>query len=141
MSTADLVFGGCLLLGGGLLLLTLIFDDLFGGFLNAIHFGLDLGGVSPTPVLLGFVAMFGVGGLLGIHGFGVGVGLATLIGVVAGVIGAGGGVGGVQGPGGAPATRPVRPQGIGGSSRPPPVGVPAHPFRRGLFTFAGPPPH
>ena len=71
MSTADLVFGGCLLLGGGLLLLTLIFDDLFGGFLNAIHFGLDLGGVSPTPVLLGFVAMFGVGGLLGIHGFGV----------------------------------------------------------------------
>src|SRR5207244_6866170 len=87
LSTADLVFGGCLLLGGGLLLLTLIFDDLFGGFLNAIHFGLDLGGVSPTPVLLGFVAMFGVGGLLGIHGFGVGVGLATLIGVVAGVIG------------------------------------------------------
>jgi membrane protein implicated in regulation of membrane protease activity len=88
MTTADLVFGGCLLIGGGLLLLTLIFDDLLGGFLNAIHFGLDLGGVSPTPVLLGFVAMFGVGGLLGIHGFGVGVGLATLVGVVAGVVGA-----------------------------------------------------
>src|SRR2546423_8789492 len=88
MTTADLVFGGCLLIGGGLLLLTLIFDDLFGGFLNAIHFGLDLGGVSPTPVLLGFVAMFGVGGLLGIHGFWLGVGIATLIGVVAGVIGA-----------------------------------------------------
>ena len=33
--------------------------------------------------------MFGVGGLLGIHGFGIGVGLATLVGVVAGVIGAG----------------------------------------------------
>src|SRR5439155_1067680 len=89
MTTADLVFGGCLLIGGGLLLLTLIFDDLLGGFLNAFHFGLDLGGVSPTPVLLGFVAMFGVGGLLGIHGFGIGVGLATLVGVVAGVIGAG----------------------------------------------------
>src|SRR5437879_10107944 len=89
MTTADLVFGGCLLIGGGLLLLTLIFDDLLGGFLNAFHFGLDLGGVSPTPVLLGFVAMFGVGGLLGIHGFGIGVGLATLGGVVAGVIGAG----------------------------------------------------
>src|SRR2546421_782166 len=88
MSTADLVFGGCLLIGGGLLLLTLIFDDLLGGFLNAFHFGLDLGGVSPTPVLLGFVAMFGVGGLLGVHGFGIGVGLATLVGVVAGVIGA-----------------------------------------------------
>jgi membrane protein implicated in regulation of membrane protease activity len=88
MTTADLVFGGCLLIGGGLLLLTLIFDDLLGGFLNAFHFGLDLGGVSPTPVLLGFVAMFGVGGLLGIHGLGIGVGLATLVGVVAGVIGA-----------------------------------------------------
>src|SRR5438067_141686 len=88
MSTADLVFGGCLLIGGGLLLLTLIFDDLLGGFLNALHFGLDFGGVSPTPVLLGFVAMFGVGGLLGVHGFGIGVGLATLVGVVAGVMGA-----------------------------------------------------
>ena len=52
MTTADLVFGGCLLVGGGLLLLTLIFDDLFGGFLNAIHVGFDLGGVSPTPMLL-----------------------------------------------------------------------------------------
>jgi len=89
MTTADLVFGGCLLIGGGLLLLTLIFDDQLGGFLNAFHFGLDLGGVSPTPVLLGFVAMFGVGGLLGIHGLGIGVGLATLVGVVAGAIGAG----------------------------------------------------
>jgi membrane protein implicated in regulation of membrane protease activity len=68
--------------------MTLIFDDLLGGFLNAFHFGLDLGGVSPTPVLLGFVAMFGVGGLLGINGFGLGVGLATLVGVVAGVVGA-----------------------------------------------------
>jgi membrane protein implicated in regulation of membrane protease activity len=89
MSTADLVFGGCLLIGGGLLLMTLIFDDLLGGFLNAFHFGLDLGGVSPTPVLLGFVAMFGVGGLLGIHGLGIGIGLATLVGVIAGAIGAG----------------------------------------------------
>src|SRR2546430_12229560 len=103
MTAADLVFGGCLLVGGGLLLLTLIFDDLFGGVLNAIHFGLDLGGVSPTPVLLGFVAMFGVGGLLGIHGFGVGVGIATLIGVVAGGIGAGGVLGAF------PALRPARP--------------------------------
>src|SRR6266852_3773521 len=89
MSTADVVFGVCLLVGGGLLLLTLIFDDLFGGLLNAIHLGFDLGGVSPTPVLLGFVAMFGIGGLLGLHSFNAGVGGATLIGVVAGVLGAG----------------------------------------------------
>ena len=78
MSTADLVFGACLLIGGGLLLLTLIFDDLFGGVLNAIHFGFDLGGVSPTPVLLGFVAMFGVGGLAGLHTFSQGAGGAKI---------------------------------------------------------------
>ena len=89
MTTADLVFGGCLLIGGGLLLLTLIFDDLLGGFLNAFHFGLDLGGVSPTPVLLGFVAMFGVGGLFGLHSLNLGAGPATLVGVVAGALGAG----------------------------------------------------
>src|SRR5207237_1513688 len=62
---------------------------LFGGFLNALHVGFDLGGVSPTPMLLGFLAMFGIGGLLGIHSFGVGVGLATLIAVFVGLIGAG----------------------------------------------------
>src|SRR2546428_14030989 len=78
MSTADLVFGGCLVLGGGLLLLTLIFDDLFGGILNAIHLGFDLGGVSPTPVLLGFVAMFGIGGLFGPDSFGLGPGGGTI---------------------------------------------------------------
>src|SRR5690349_22286834 len=89
MNTADLVFGGCLVIGGGLLLLTLIFDDLFGGLLNVFHMGFDLGGVSPTPVLLGFLAMFGVGGLFGLHSLGLGPGLATLVGGGAGVIGAG----------------------------------------------------
>jgi membrane-bound ClpP family serine protease len=89
MSTADLVFGGCLLIGGGLLLLTLIFDDLFGGILNAFHLGFDVAGVSPTPVLLGFVAMFGVGGLFGLHSLGIGPGGATGVGFAAGVVGAG----------------------------------------------------
>src|SRR5881296_1798445 len=75
MNTADLVFGGCLLIGGGLLLLTLIFDDLFGGILNFFHVGFDVAGVSPTPVLLGFVAMFGVGGLFAYHSLGIPTGL------------------------------------------------------------------
>ena len=38
-------------------------------------------------MLLGFVAMFGVGGLFGLHGIGAGVGVATLAGVVAGLLG------------------------------------------------------
>ena len=61
MGAADLVFGVCLLLGGGLLLLTLVVDDIFGGLLGALHLGFDIAGVSPTPLLLGFVAMFGAG--------------------------------------------------------------------------------
>ena len=87
MSTPDLVFGVCLLVGGGMLLLTLIVDDIFGGLLGAIHLGFDVSGVSPTPMLLGFIAMFGVGGLFGLHSIGAGVGLATLTGVVAGLVG------------------------------------------------------
>lgn len=89
MSAADLVFGVCLLLGGALLLLTLIFDDIFGGLLGAIHLGFDVAGVSPTPMLLGFVAMFGVGGLFGLHSLSLGPGGATLIGVVGGALGSG----------------------------------------------------
>jgi membrane-bound ClpP family serine protease len=89
LTTPDLVFGICLLVGGAFLLLTLILDDIFSGLLGAIHVGFDVAGVSPTPMLLGFVAMFGIGGLFGLHGIGAGVGVATLIGVVAGLLGSG----------------------------------------------------
>src|SRR5438309_9147949 len=89
MSAADLVFGVCLLLGGSLLLLTLIVDDIFGGLMSAIHLGFDIAGVSPTPLLLGFVSMFGVGGLFGLHSLGLGPGGASLTGVVAGLVGSG----------------------------------------------------
>ena len=89
MSGADLVFGVCLLIGGALLLLTLIVDDIFGGLLGALHLGFDVAGVSPTPLLLGFISMFGVGGLFGLHSLGLGPGPATLSGVVSGALGAG----------------------------------------------------
>ncbi len=89
MNAADVVFGVCLLVGGGLLLLTLIVDDIFGGLLSAIHLGFDVAGVSPTPLLLGFVSMFGVGGLFGLHSLGLGPGGASLTGVVAGALGSG----------------------------------------------------
>ena len=137
MTTADLVFGGCLLIGGGLLLLTLIFDDLLGGFLNAFHFGLDLGGVSPTPVLLGFVAMFGVGGLLGIHGFGIGVGLATLVGVIAGVLGAGVVLMAFRFLRQAESTDTFSLEDMVGSTGRVSVGIPANRFGTVLISFAG----
>jgi membrane-bound ClpP family serine protease len=87
MTTPDLVFGICLLVGGGLLLVTLIVDDIFSGLFDALHLGFDIAGVSPTPMLLGFVAMFGVGGLIGLHSLDAGVGVATLTGIFAGVLG------------------------------------------------------
>ncbi len=137
MSTADLVFGGCLLIGGGLLLLTLIFDDLFGGFLNALHFGFDLGGVSPTPVLLGFVAMFGVGGLFGLHSLALGPGGATFAGAAAGVVGAGVVLGAFKVLGSAQSTETFSLQDMVGTTGRVSVGIPANRFGTVLISFAG----
>jgi membrane-bound ClpP family serine protease len=137
MSTADLVFGACLLLGGGLLLLTLIFDDLFGGILNVIHAGFDVGGVSPTPMLLGFLAMFGIGGLLGLHSFGAGIGLATLIALVAGSIGAGVVFGAFKALRQAESTDTFSLQDMVGSTGRVSVAIPANRFGSVLISFAG----
>jgi len=137
MTTPDLVFGGCLVLGCGLLLLTLIFDDLFGGFLNAIHLGFDLGGVSPTPLVLGFVAMFGIGGLIGEHSFGLGVGPATLVGVVAGLLGAGVVFGSFKALRQAESTDTFSLEDMVGSTARVAVAIPANRYGSVLISFAG----
>lgn len=82
----DWVFGVSALVGGVLLLITVVFDDIVGGLLDG--FGFDIGGTSITPILLGFIGMFGAGGLfatqvLDIHGA-----QAAMVGVVAGAGGA-----------------------------------------------------
>ena len=64
----DFVFVVCALIGGGLLLITVLLDDILGAV-----FDFDIGGVSLMPLLLSFVSMFGVGGLfatqvLDVHG-------------------------------------------------------------------------
>ncbi len=64
----DFVFIVCTLVGGGLLLITVLVDDILGAI-----FDFDVGGVSLMPLLLSFVSMFGVGGLfatrvLDVHG-------------------------------------------------------------------------
>jgi membrane protein implicated in regulation of membrane protease activity len=64
----DFVFVVCTLVGGGLLLITVLVDDILGSI-----FDFDIGGVSLMPLLLSFVSMFGVGGLfatqvLDVHG-------------------------------------------------------------------------
>ncbi|HXU85097.1 MAG TPA: hypothetical protein VN773_04770 [Verrucomicrobiae bacterium] len=85
----DLVFVICTLVGGGLLLITVVVDDILGGFLDALHIGFDIGGVSLMPLLLGFVSMFGVGGLFATQVLGVHAGQAAIIGTIGGLIGFG----------------------------------------------------
>ena len=85
----DLVFVLSALVGGGLLLITVLLDDVLGGLLESVNIDFSIGGVSLMPPLLAFVAMFGVGGIfatqvLAIHG-----GPAALVGVGFGVVGFG----------------------------------------------------
>jgi membrane protein implicated in regulation of membrane protease activity len=80
----DFIFVVCALVGGGLLLITVLLDDILGAV-----FDFDVGGVSLMPLLLSFVSMFGVGGIfasqvLDLHG-----GQAALVGVAFGLVGLG----------------------------------------------------
>ena len=85
----DLIFVICTLVGGGLLLITVLVDDLLGGLLDALHIGFDIGGVSLMPLLLGFVSMFGVGGLFATQVLGLHAGQAAIVGTIGGAIGFG----------------------------------------------------
>jgi membrane protein implicated in regulation of membrane protease activity len=83
----DLVFVLAALVGGGLLLVTVVLDDVLGGILDALHLDFSIGGISLMPPLLAFIAMFGVGGIfatqvLDLHG-----GQAAIVGVGFGGVG------------------------------------------------------
>lgn len=85
----DLVFVVCTVIGGGLLLITVLLDDILGGLLDSAGFHFDIGGMSLMPLALAFISMFGVGGLfatriLDLHG-----GPAAVVGAASGAIGAG----------------------------------------------------
>lgn len=82
----DWVFGVAALVGGVLLLITVVFDDIVGGLLDG--FGFDVGGTTITPILMGFVGMFGAGGLFASQVLDLHRGQAAIVGVVSGVGGA-----------------------------------------------------
>ena len=82
----DWVFAVAALVGGVLLLITVVFDDILGGLLDG--FGFDIGGTSITPILLGFIGMFGAGGLFATQVLDVHGAQAAIIGVVSGIGGA-----------------------------------------------------
>ena len=89
IDVANTVFVVCLAVGGILLLITVLLGDILGGLFDGIGVDFDVGGVSLMPLLLAFVAMFGVGGLIGTEAFGLSSGPASLVGGVAGIAGAG----------------------------------------------------
>jgi membrane protein implicated in regulation of membrane protease activity len=80
----DLVFVVCALVGGGLLLITVLVDDILGAVLD-----FDIGGVSLMPLLLSFISMFGVGGLFATQVLDVHGGQAALVGTLFGFVGLG----------------------------------------------------
>ena len=86
---ANTIFILCVAVGGILLLVTVLLDDILGGLLDFLHLGFDLGGVTLMPLLLGFVSMFGVGGLFGTQVFNLNAGPASFVGLFFGVVGAG----------------------------------------------------
>ena len=80
----NFVFVVCTIVGGGLLLLTVLLDDILGAV-----FDFDIAGTSLMPLLLSFIAMFGVGGLFATEILDVHGGQAALIGTIFGLIGMG----------------------------------------------------
>jgi membrane protein implicated in regulation of membrane protease activity len=78
----DLIFVVCTIVGGSLLLITVVVDDILGSV-----FDFDIGGVSLMPLLLSFVSMFGVGGLFATQVLDVHGGQAALVGAGFGLAG------------------------------------------------------
>lgn len=86
---ANSIFIGCLAIGGILLLVSVLLDDVLGGILDNLGIDIDIGGASLLPVLLGFVAMFGVGGLFATEALDMDAAAASLVGAMTGAAGAG----------------------------------------------------
>jgi membrane protein implicated in regulation of membrane protease activity len=84
----NLVFAICMIVALVLLLITVVLDDVIGGVLDGLHMGIDVGGVSLAPIALGFVAMFGIGGLFGTTALDMNSSSASLLGIGAGFAGA-----------------------------------------------------
>ena len=88
-------------------------------------------------MLLGFIAMFGIGGLFGLHSLGIGPGGSTAIGVIAGALGAGVVFGAFKALGRAESIETFSLQDMVGSEGRVSVGIPANHFGTVLISFAG----
>jgi membrane-bound ClpP family serine protease len=88
-------------------------------------------------MLLGFIAMFGVGGLFGLHSLNAGPGGGTVVGVISGLIGAGVVFGAFKALRSAESTETFSLQDMIGSTGRISVGIPANKFGSVLISFAG----
>jgi membrane-bound ClpP family serine protease len=88
-------------------------------------------------MLLGFIAMFGVGGLFGLHSLNAGPGGATIVGVISGLLGAGVVFGAFKALRQAESTETFSLQDMIGSTARVSVGIPANKFGSVLISFAG----
>jgi membrane protein implicated in regulation of membrane protease activity len=88
VSLEDIIFGACALIGLGLALATVVFGYQLGEVLDRLNIGVETSRAAVAALLIGFIAMFGVGGLVAVRLLGVHGGYAVLAGMVVGVAGA-----------------------------------------------------
>src|SRR5919206_4063568 len=82
----DALFVACAFVGF-VLLFVLVFTNRLPAILEAMHVEMDVGRMSLAPGLLGFLALFGVAGVVAIHVLVAGPVEAVVAAVVAGVAG------------------------------------------------------
>ena len=87
VSLEDIVFAAFGLIGLGLAVATVAYGEQLGELLDRLGVGVETSRAPVAALLIGFVALFGFGGLiavrLGVHG-----GFAVLAGMIAGLAGA-----------------------------------------------------
>jgi membrane protein implicated in regulation of membrane protease activity len=87
VSLEDIVFAAFGLIGLALAAATVAYGDQLGELLDRLGVGVETSRAPVAAMLIGFIALFGFGGLiavrLGVHG-----GFAVLAGMIAGVVGA-----------------------------------------------------
>lgn len=87
MPTEDFVFVLAAVVGGGLLLVTVLLDDVVARALSGMHVAHTFRGVSLAPPVLAFLAMFGVGGIVATQLVDLAGWPAALFGIVVGFAG------------------------------------------------------
>jgi len=88
-SLEDIVFVACGLIGLVLAAATVALGDQLGELLDRAGVGVETARAPVAAVLIGFIGLFGAGGLVAVRLLGVHGGFAVLAGMIAGVVGAG----------------------------------------------------